>query len=113
VLEESVRVHQRSDVPYGLFLSGGVDSATIATLMSRLNERPVTAFTCGFDAPEARDERGAAERVAKALNLDWRETTFGEEDFWRIAPQVAEPMTKPPFSARIPIRPGIRFKSTI
>ena len=55
VLEDSVRVHQRSDVPYGLFLSGGVDSAAIASLMSRLNARPVTAFTCGFDAPGARD----------------------------------------------------------
>ena len=53
VLEDSVRVHQRSDVPYGLFLSGGIDSAAIATLMARLNERPVTAFTCGFDAPDA------------------------------------------------------------
>jgi asparagine synthase (glutamine-hydrolysing) len=95
VLEDSVRVHQRSDVPYGLFLSGGIDSTTIATLMSRLNARPVTAFTCGFDAPEARDERGAAERVAKALNLDWRETTFGEEDFWRIAPQVARFLDDP------------------
>ncbi|MDO1559174.1 asparagine synthase (glutamine-hydrolyzing) [Brevundimonas sp. 2R-24] len=89
VLEDSVRVHQRSDVPYGLFLSGGIDSSTIATLMSRLNERPVTAFTCGFDAPGARDERAAAERVAKALNLDWRETAFGEEDFWHILPEVA------------------------
>jgi asparagine synthase (glutamine-hydrolysing) len=89
VLEDSVTVHQRSDVPYGLFLSGGIDSTAIATLMSRLNERPVSAYTCGFDVPEARDERGAAERVAKALKLDWRETTFNEEDFWRIAPQVA------------------------
>ena len=95
VLEDSVMVHQRSDVPYGLFLSGGIDSTAIATLMSRLNERPVTAFTCGFDAPEARDERGAAERVAKALNLDWRETTFGEEDFWRIAPLVARHLDDP------------------
>ncbi|RZJ95628.1 MAG: asparagine synthase (glutamine-hydrolyzing) [Brevundimonas sp.] len=95
VLENSVAVHQRSDVPYGLFLSGGIDSATIATLMSRLNERPVTAFTCGFDAPGARDERAQAERVAKALNLDWRETTFGEEDFWRILPQVAWAMDDP------------------
>jgi asparagine synthase (glutamine-hydrolysing) len=89
VLEDSVRVHQRSDVPYGLFLSGGIDSAAIATLMSRLNERPVTAYTCGFDAPGSADERAQAERVARALNLDWRETTFGEADFWRIAPQVA------------------------
>jgi asparagine synthase (glutamine-hydrolysing) len=95
VLEDSVKVHQRSDVPYGLFLSGGIDSTAIATLMSRLNARPVTAFTCGFDAPEARDERGAAERVAKALNLDWRETTFGEEEFWRIAPQVARFLDDP------------------
>ena len=89
VLEDSVRVHQRSDVPYGLFLSGGVDSATVATLMARLNERPVIGYTCGFDAPGARDERAQAERVAKALNLDWRETTFTEEDFWDIAPKVA------------------------
>jgi asparagine synthase (glutamine-hydrolysing) len=95
VLEDSVRVHQRSDVPYGLFLSGGIDSATIATLMARLNERPVTAFTCGFDAPGAADERAQAERVARALNLDWRETSFGEADFWRIAPQVAWALDDP------------------
>ncbi|MBU1374397.1 MAG: asparagine synthase (glutamine-hydrolyzing) [Alphaproteobacteria bacterium] len=95
VLEDSVRVHQRSDVPYGLFLSGGIDSTAIATLMSRLNERPVTAFTCGFDAPGAKDERRQAETVARALNLDWRETTFGEADFWRILPQVAWALDDP------------------
>ena len=95
VLEDSVRVHQRSDVPYGLFLSGGIDSAAIATLMARLNARPVTAFTCGFDAPGARDERGQAERVARALDLDWRETRFDEADFWRILPQVAWALDDP------------------
>jgi len=95
VLEDSVRVHQRSDVPYGLFLSGGVDSSIIATLMARLNERPVTAFTCGFDAPGAADERGRAERIARALNLDWRETMFTEADFWRLAPLVAAALDDP------------------
>jgi len=95
VLEDSVRVHQRSDVPYGLFLSGGIDSAAIATLMARLNARPVTAFTCGFDAPGARDERAPAEKVARALDLDWRETDFGEEDFWRIVPEVAWALDDP------------------
>lgn len=95
VLEDSVRVHQRADVPYGLFLSGGVDSAAIATLMARLNARPVTAFTCGFDAPGAKDERPQAEAVARALNLDWRETRFGEADFWRILPQVAWALDDP------------------
>ncbi len=95
VLEDSVRVHQRSDVPYGLFLSGGIDSTAIATLMARLNERPVTTYTCGFDAAGAADERSQAEKVAKALNLDWRETRFGEADFWRILPEVAWALDDP------------------
>ncbi len=100
VLEDSVSVHQRSDVPYGLFLSGGIDSAAIATMMSRLNARPVTAFTCGFIPPggedwRARDERGQAERVARALNLDWHAVAFDEADFWRILPKVAWAMDDP------------------
>jgi len=95
VLEDSIKVHQRSDVPYGLFLSGGIDSATVATMMARLNTRPVVAYTCGFDAPDARDERAQAERVARALNLDWNNVSFGEEDFWAIVPQVAWAMDDP------------------
>jgi asparagine synthase (glutamine-hydrolysing) len=99
VLEDSVLVHQRSDVPYGLFLSGGIDSAAIATLMSRLNPRPVTAFTCGFEAASGQtgvaDERARAERTARALNLDWREVTFTEEDFWSVLPKVAWALDEP------------------
>lgn len=95
ILEDSVTVHQRSDVPYGLFLSGGVDSATIATLMARLNARPVTAYTCGFEATGARDERAQAERVARSLNLDWHEVAFGEADFWTLLPQVAAALDDP------------------
>jgi len=95
VLEDSIRVHQRSDVPYGLFLSGGIDSATVAAMMARLNERPVVAYTCGFEDAAARDERAQAERVARALNLDWNNVSFGAEDFWAIAPQVAWAMDDP------------------
>ena len=95
VLEDSVHVHQRSDVPYGLFLSGGIDSSAIATLMARLNARPVTAYTCGWEGTETHDERSAAEKVARALDLDWRETTFTHEDFWRIAPEIAWALDDP------------------
>lgn len=95
VLEDSIKVHQRSDVPYGLFLSGGIDSATVATMMARLNTRPVVAYTCGFEAEGARDERAQAERVARRLNLDWNNVSFGEEDFWLIVPQVAWAMDDP------------------
>ena len=50
-LMDSVAVHQRSDVPYGMFLSGGVDSSAILACMARLNDTPVRAFTAGFPAP--------------------------------------------------------------
>ncbi|MGD9968366.1 MAG: asparagine synthase (glutamine-hydrolyzing) [Hyphomonadaceae bacterium] len=95
VLEDSIKVHQRSDVPYGLFLSGGIDSSVIAAMMARLNERPVVAYTCGFDVEGARDERAQAERVARALDLDWNDVNFGEDDFWSIVPQVAWAMDDP------------------
>src|SRR5271165_6041354 len=64
-LEESVDLHQRSDVPYGMFLSGGIDSATLIALMARLNSEPVRAYTAGFDSPGAADEREHAAAVAK------------------------------------------------
>src|SRR6201994_1457316 len=66
-LEESVDLHQRSDVPYGMFLSGGIDSATLITLMSRMTADPVRAYTAGFDTPGAADEREHAAAVAKAV----------------------------------------------
>ena len=65
-LMESVELHQRSDVPYGLFLSGGVDSAAVLAAMRRLNESPVLAFTAGFDAPGAADEREAGQGMSSA-----------------------------------------------
>ena len=93
--EESVRIHQRSDVPYGMFLSGGLDSAALLTMMARLNERPVRTFTCGFDSADAHDEREAAARIADSLGADHSETTFTEEDFWTLAPAVAAALDEP------------------
>ncbi|HEX7967802.1 MAG TPA: asparagine synthetase B, partial [Stellaceae bacterium] len=45
VFADSVLVHQRADVPYGMFLSGGIDSSAVLAMMARLNQRPVKAFT--------------------------------------------------------------------
>ena len=79
-LEESVDLHQRSDVPYGMFLSGGIDSSTLLALMARLNSQPVLAFTAGFDAPGAADEREHAATVAKALGAQHETIEITETD---------------------------------
>ena len=94
-LADSVAMHQRSDVPYGLFLSGGVDSAAILAMMARLNERPVLAFTAGFDAPGAADERAAARAAAQAAGAAHHEITVTEADFWAHLPAIAAAMDDP------------------
>ena len=94
-LADSVLVHQRADVPYGMFLSGGIDSSAVLAMMARLNERPVKAFTIGFSRPGMPDERAAARQVATALGADHVEIEFREADFWRLLPEIACAMDDP------------------
>jgi len=94
-LEESVDLHQRSDVPYGMFLSGGIDSATLLTLMARLNTEPVLAFTAGFDVPEAADEREHAAAVAKALGARHESIEINEAMVWQHLPEIVACMDDP------------------
>ncbi len=94
-LSDSVMMHQRSDVPYGLFLSGGIDSSAVLALMARLNSTPVVAFTAGFPGTRIADERSEARRLAHALGADHHEVTFDEADFWALAPKVAAAMDDP------------------
>lgn len=94
-LTDSVRVHQRSDVPYGMFLSGGIDSSTLLALMARLNDRPVKAFTVGFPGTGVADERARARAVARAVGAEHVEIPFEEEDFWRLLPETAAALDDP------------------
>ena len=95
VFEESVRLHQRADVPYGMFLSGGIDSSAILAMMARLNERPVKAFTIGFSQTGAVDERQDARAVATELGAEHVEVEFRESDFWTLLPEIARAMDDP------------------
>ena len=94
-LVDSVTVHQRSDVPYAMFLSGGIDSSVVLALMARLNDRPVRAFTVGFPGTGVADERSHARAVARALGAEHVEIDFSESDFWRLLPLVAAAMDDP------------------
>ncbi len=94
-LEQSVDLHQRSDVPYGMFLSGGVDSAAVLTMMARLNSSPVLAFTAGFDVPGAADERAQAAVVAKAAGARHETIDITEPMVWQHLPEIVACMDDP------------------
>ena len=94
-LMDSVTVHQRADVPYGMFLSGGIDSSAVLALMRDLNDEPVRAFTVGFSGTDAVDERRHAEAVAKAAGARYEVVDFDEADFWRLLPRIAGAMDDP------------------
>ncbi len=95
VITDAVNVHQRSDVPYGMFLSGGIDSSVILAVMRRLNPAPVHALTAGFPGTGVHDEREHAKDVARACGADHEEITITEDDFWRELPAIAACMDDP------------------
>jgi asparagine synthase (glutamine-hydrolysing) len=94
-LMESVELHQRSDVPYGMFLSGGTDSSALLALMARLNREPVLAFTAGFDSPGVADERAAAAETARAAGARHESIEITEAMVWRHLPEIVACMDDP------------------
>ncbi len=94
-LADSVAMHLRSDVPYGLFLSGGVDSGAVLAMMARLAPRPVRAFTARFDIAEAANEQAAAEAVARATGAHHATVTVTEAEVWRHLPAIVAAMDDP------------------
>jgi asparagine synthase (glutamine-hydrolysing) len=93
--ERSVDLHQRSDVPYGMFLSGGTDSAAVLAMMARLNDRPVLAFTAGFDVPGAADERDAAAHAAAAAGARHVTVDVTRQEVFRHLPEIVACMDDP------------------
>jgi asparagine synthase (glutamine-hydrolysing) len=95
MLQNSVELHQRSDVPYGMFLSGGIDSAAILALMARLNTAKVLAFTAGFDTGSVADERDAAAATAYAVGARHERIDISAAMMWRHLPQIVAAMDDP------------------
>jgi asparagine synthase (glutamine-hydrolysing) len=94
-MQASVDLHQRSDVPFGTFLSGGVNSAALITLMARLNSEPVLAFTAGFNVPEAAGERDHTAAIAKAVGARHEPIEINEAMVWQHLPEIVACMDDP------------------
>ncbi len=80
LLKDSVRIRMRSDVPYGAFLSGGLDSAAIVALMSGISKEKVKTFTIG-SKEKMFDERELAALVAQKFNTDHQEYMVEQDNF--------------------------------
>jgi asparagine synthase (glutamine-hydrolysing) len=86
-LQQAVGSHLMSDVPLGLFLSGGLDSSGLAALMAPMMPQPVKTFAVGFAEREANELR-YAQQVAKAVGAEHHEVVVSPEQFMQALPKL-------------------------
>jgi asparagine synthase (glutamine-hydrolysing) len=87
LLEQAVRSHLMSDVPVGLFLSGGIDSSGLAVLMSRIMDSRLRTFAVGFDEPGT-NELAYARLAARAAGAEHREVVVSGSEFFDALPRL-------------------------
>jgi asparagine synthase (glutamine-hydrolysing) len=87
LLEESVRLRLMSDVPLGMFLSGGIDSSAIAAIMAKMIDRPLQTFSVAFK-DRAFNELEYAREVARAIGAESHEIVIDDQDFFGALPKL-------------------------
>ncbi len=95
-LLKSVKIRMRSDVPYGVLLSSGVDSSLIACMMSKISADPVKAFTISYENSNI-NEASYASKLAEHLGLDHKILTMTEKEIldqvYKIPDYYSEPFS--------------------
>lgn len=87
LLEGAVNSHLMSDVPLGVFLSGGLDSSAVAALMTQIRREPIETFSVGY-SEQASSELPYARTVAQHLNSVHHEVFVSREDFFSALPKL-------------------------
>jgi asparagine synthase (glutamine-hydrolysing) len=95
-IEESVRLHLASDVPIGVFLSGGIDSSAVANLAQRQSQTPVHTFTLVFEE-EKFNEGPHAAKIARAIGTHHREIMLTESRFIQTLQEAIGSLDQPTF----------------
>jgi len=99
LLRDSIKKRMMADVPFGVFLSGGVDSSANVALMSELMTQPVRTFTVGFHDTEELNELDSARAISKRFGTDHHEVMIGREEMMKFLPELVfhqdEPIADP------------------
>ena len=87
LLEGAVESHLMSDVPLGVFLSGGVDSSAVAALMTKIRREPIETFSVGY-GEQSYSELPFARTVSDHIKSRHHEVVISEEDFFAALPHL-------------------------
>jgi asparagine synthase (glutamine-hydrolysing) len=88
LLRASIKKRMMADVPFGVFLSGGVDSSTNVALMSELMDDPVRTFSVAFKEHEKYNELEYARQIARTFGTDHHEVVIDWEDLVSFLPEM-------------------------
>ncbi len=98
-LRDAVKSHMVSDVPFGVFLSGGIDSTTNVALMSELMDRPVQSFSVSIAGQDQFNEFEYARKMARHFGCDHHEVEINDNHFIDLFDQLSflqdEPLADP------------------
>jgi asparagine synthase (glutamine-hydrolysing) len=95
LLKQSISRRMVSDVPFGVLLSGGVDSSMNVALMSELMNRPVTTFTIGYEGKEDYNEFQFARRISQRYRTDHHETLIDRDEMQEFLPLLVRLQDEP------------------
>ena len=94
-IKESVEAHLRSDVPYCLFYSGGIDSTLIMYFMNILNlNKKICAYNVNFLSNGINQDQ-SIKNIANQFNIEFNQINFTEEDFLNLLPFAAKNIDEP------------------
>ena len=95
LFEESVKLQLRSDVPLGVFLSGGIDSSAVVAMMRKLGVNDIKTFSIAWDYGKNFDETQYSRSVASLFNTDHHEYYMRPHDFKSLLPDYIRHMDEP------------------